>query len=126
MKTSIDTGEFDETFVANASVHIERMDDTAYWIGIYTPDGKGIMVNTGVYRGEWYFNVEEDSPDGRSFTVRRPRNSKRSLPKHSPQAPGARAGRGGAERPASGGEPRTGQAGAKAGMFGGNAGSRQE
>ena len=76
--------ELDEVFIRNASVHIERMDDTAFWIGIYPPESSGfpsIMLNTGVYKGEWFFNVEEDCLDGpRDFIVRRPRYSKRKLP----------------------------------------------
>lgn len=66
-------GEFDEVFISNASVHIERMNDTGFWIGI---EGKGLpllMVNTGVHRGKWFFNLEEDAIDGRSFQVQRPR-----------------------------------------------------
>lgn len=73
-------GEFDEVWLRNAFVHIERMDDAAYWIGIDAEDGRRIMVNTGVWRGEWYFNVYEDATNGRAFDVRRPRTSSRQLP----------------------------------------------
>lgn len=77
-------GEFDEVFIRNAFVHIERMNETGFWIGIDPPKDSGlprIMVNTGVYKGEWYFNLQEDSTGGKHFSVRRPRNSKRKLPK---------------------------------------------
>ncbi len=86
-----DFGEFDEVFVKNASVHIERMDETAYWIGIDAPGMASLMVNTGTVDGVWYFNVEEDSLDGRDFSVQRPRRPKRSIrPKHGPVRRAAR------------------------------------
>jgi len=75
-------GEFDELWVRNAYVHVERMDKTAFWIGIDIEDDRDhrLMVNTGVDRGVWYFNVEEEGGVGHSFTVRRPRSSTRQLP----------------------------------------------
>jgi hypothetical protein len=66
--------EFDEIVLPQASVHIERMDETAFWIGIEAIGLPGLMVNTGVNRGTWYFNIEEDEHNGRSFTVHRPRS----------------------------------------------------
>ncbi len=70
-------GEFDEVFLASASVHIERMNDTGFWIGIDLPDGNRVSVNTGVDRGTWFFNVDEDGLiDGQNFSVQRPRRSK--------------------------------------------------
>jgi len=69
-------GEFDELFIREAFVHIERMGDTAFWIGIYPPVKSGfpnIMLNTGVSKGRWYFNVEEDAVDGQSVSVTSPR-----------------------------------------------------
>jgi len=65
--------EFDEVYLAEASVHIERMDETAFWMGIEAEGLPRLMVNTGVERGQWYFNVEEDEKDGKRFTVQRPR-----------------------------------------------------
>lgn len=65
--------EFDEVFVPNAFVHIERMNETGYWIGINAPGLPSLMINTGVHRGVWFFNVEEDAIGGQSFSVTRPR-----------------------------------------------------
>lgn len=65
--------ELDEVFVKNATVHIERMSDTSFWIGINSPGLPGLMVNTGVHRGTWFFNVYEDVTGGKSYSVRRPR-----------------------------------------------------
>ncbi len=64
-------GEFDEVWLKNADVHIERMRARSFWIGINSPDGD-IMINTGIAYGEWFFNVEEDAINGRFFPVRRP------------------------------------------------------
>lgn len=72
-------GEFDEVWVKNAFVHIERMDDKAFWIGIDPPKASGlprIMLNTGVVNGQWYFNLEEDSLDGKRLEVSRPRGKR--------------------------------------------------
>src|SRR6185437_10408306 len=70
-------GELDEVFINNASVHIERMHETAFWIGISCEGKPPLMLNTGVHRGTWYFNVEVDSlEDPKSFYVQRPRSSK--------------------------------------------------
>ncbi len=65
-------GEFDELFLRDCSVHIERMNETGFWIGIDFAGGR-VTVNTGVYRGEWFFNVEEDTVGGQSAQVTRPR-----------------------------------------------------
>ena len=71
-------GELDEVFICNASVHIERMDTTAFWIGIEADGLPPLMLNTGVHRGTWFFNVEEDCEQGGAFLqVQRPRNSTR-------------------------------------------------
>ncbi len=64
-------GEFDEVWLKNADVHVERMGARSFWIGINSPGGD-IMINTGIHDGEWYFNVSEDAVDGRFFAVRRP------------------------------------------------------
>ena len=72
-------GEFDEVFLSKASVHVERMNETGYWIGIDAPGFPSLMVNTGVYRGVWFFNIEEDEIGGRSLQVQRPRRSKKVL-----------------------------------------------
>ncbi len=67
-------GELDEVFIPNAFVHIERMDDTAFWIGIEGAGLPMLHLNTGVHRGVWFFNIEEDKAEaGRFLTVRRPR-----------------------------------------------------
>lgn len=65
-------GEFDEVFVKKASVQIERMDEKAFWIGIDAPGMPTLMINTGVYMGRWYFRVEEDAFEGKSFEIFRP------------------------------------------------------
>lgn len=81
-------GEFDEAWISGADVHIERMSDTTFWIGITPPEGSGlptVMLNTGVHKGEWFFNLYEDClDDAKDVTVRRPRNSKTKLPKKGP------------------------------------------
>ena len=72
-------GEFDETWLKGVDVHIERMNETGFWIGFDFPDGRRVMLNTGVYRGEWYFNLEEDAlGDHQSASVCRPRNATKS------------------------------------------------
>jgi len=65
-------GEFDEMFLHNASVHIERMNTRAFWIGIETADGRNIHVNTGVHNGKWFFNVEDTAVGGKFESVERP------------------------------------------------------
>jgi hypothetical protein len=79
-------GEFDELWLRNALVHVERMNETGFWIGIELPNGERISINTGVYRGEWFFNIDEDG--GKHFSVRRPRNSKTKLPRRESLAQG--------------------------------------
>lgn len=71
-------GEFDETWFSGVNVHIERMSETAFWIGFDFPDGSRVMLNTGVQRGVWYFNLEEDrlGTDRQCVSVRRPRSAK--------------------------------------------------
>lgn len=77
MKFTLDfRGEFDELFIRGADIHIERMNETGFWIGIDLPDGEQIMINTGVHQGVWYFNVEEDKAGGRFLSVQRPRGTK--------------------------------------------------
>ena len=73
-------GEFDEVFIRNAEVHIERMDTTAFWIGIEAEGFAPLTLNTGVHRGTWFFNLEEDTElgdSGRFLQVQRPRNTPR-------------------------------------------------
>lgn len=72
-------GEFDEVFVKNASVHIERMGETAFWMRIDAPGLPSLMLNTGVHRGTWYFWGGEDSKQGQHFSIQRPRRT--NLPK---------------------------------------------
>jgi hypothetical protein len=70
--------ELDEVFVRNAFVHIERMNETGYWIGIDSPGRPHLMINTGVHGGKWFFNVEEDKIGGKYFNVERPRRKPRA------------------------------------------------
>ena len=65
-------GEFDEVFVRNAFVHVERMADRSFWIGIDSPGMARLSIRTGVADGKWYFNVEEDTLSGRHESVTRP------------------------------------------------------
>lgn len=60
-RTDSGAGEFDELFAENATIHIERMDERAFWIGINLPNGEQVMVNTGIASRTWFFNVEEDA-----------------------------------------------------------------
>lgn len=77
-KFSLDhRGEFDEVWVSNAFVHVERMGEKEYWLGIERKGMPRISIFTGVYRGKWYFNIFEDGVDGQSFQVQRPRQSER-------------------------------------------------
>lgn len=76
-------GEFDELWAANSFVHVERMDVTAFWIGIDSPGLPRIMINTGVQRGTWYFSVQEDKIDGQSLQVQRPRRPSMEPPRWS-------------------------------------------
>lgn len=76
-RSSLGMGEFDELFCANAFVHIERMDKRAFWMGITGPDGKDIMVNTGVTNdGIWFFNVDENWKGGERYEIQVPRKPK--------------------------------------------------
>lgn len=72
-----ESGEFDELCVPAAAIHVERMTETGFWIGIDLPDGNRIMINTGMFQGEWYFNVDEDVKDGKSFSVCSPKEKGR-------------------------------------------------
>lgn len=64
--------EFDELFLKDATVHIERMNTRAFWIGIEAADGQRIHINTGVEDGKWFFRVEEvDAEGGISEVVER-------------------------------------------------------
>lgn len=67
-------GEFDELFVQDARVHVERMNTRAFWIGIEVKGGPMIHINTGIHHGKWFFRVEDvDSPlGGVSESVERP------------------------------------------------------
>ena len=63
--------EFDETFLKDATVHIERMDECCFFIGI---DAKGLpplKLFTGIQEGQWFFNINEDRIDGEFISVRR-------------------------------------------------------
>jgi hypothetical protein len=61
-------GELDEVIAYNATVHIERMDNVAWWIGITLPDGTGVHVNLGAVnqRAKPFSNywTERDEEDG--------------------------------------------------------------
>lgn len=66
------SAEFDELVVdGSAFVHVERMDQRCFWIGIDLPDNKRINIRTGVEDGMWFFRVEEDFKEGRDFLVER-------------------------------------------------------
>ncbi len=70
-------GEFDETWFRGADVHIERMNETGFWIGFDLPGDRRVMLNTGVHKGVWFFNLEEDRIGGGNFvSVQRPRSAK--------------------------------------------------
>lgn len=78
-------GELDEVFIANAFVHIERMGDTAFWIGIEGENKPMLHLNTGVHRGQWYFNIEVDSNDEPHWlAVQRPRKGSAPPPSRRP------------------------------------------
>ncbi len=72
-------GEFDELFIDGADVHVERMSATSFWVGIRSKT-EDIHINTGVHRGQWYFNVE-DMKGKEYHSVSRPRG----LTKRTPQ-----------------------------------------
>ncbi len=66
-------GELDE-FFARGHIHVERMNDTGFWIGIETDDGERIHINTGLDGRTWFFNVERVSDaNGELLRVQRPR-----------------------------------------------------
>lgn len=70
-------GEFDETWFRSCHVHIERMNETGFWIGFDMPGDVRVMLNTGVHKGVWFFNLEEDKVGDHQFaSVQRPRSSK--------------------------------------------------
>jgi hypothetical protein len=68
--------EFDEVFVTNASVHIERMSDRCYWMCIDPPEKSGLpslRIFTGVGAGKWFFRISEDALEGaQKFVTDRP------------------------------------------------------
>lgn len=68
--------ELDEFFVSGADIHVERMNTAAFWIDISHPSLPGLSINTGVHRGVWFFNVQNNSEDDEFFNVQRPRKSK--------------------------------------------------
>jgi hypothetical protein len=72
-----DRGELDEVFVSNADVHLERMSDGSFWIGIRAKGKPDISINTGMFRREWFFNLEVDAVGGQRLYIRRPRRSRR-------------------------------------------------
>lgn len=65
------SGEFDEFVAKNAAIHVERMNETGFWIGIDLPGGARVKINTGVESGKWFFNIEEDGNPERSFGIER-------------------------------------------------------
>lgn len=54
--------EFDELIAYNATVHMEAMSKTTWWIGIDLPDGRSFAVNLGArnQRAGFFATVEED------------------------------------------------------------------
>jgi hypothetical protein len=96
-------------------------------------DGQAKLPNGDVGRAATVAFLGWDTPISRSWNERALswwttfcRVTGRDMRTGNKKAPGPRAGLGGIERPASGGKPRTGQAGAETGTSGGNAGSMQE
>ena len=76
-------GEFDEVFVSGASIHVERMDTTGFWIGIDKKGFPSLSIRTGVHRGVWYFNVARhsglhDALPYKEWNIQRPRNSNKT------------------------------------------------
>lgn len=67
-----DQPEFDELFVSDASVHVERMNERGFWIGVTGSDGRRFSINTGIADGKWFFSVEEDKKRGQFYSVQRP------------------------------------------------------
>lgn len=63
--------ELDEMFIQDAMVHIERMNETGFWIGIDSPGMPRLHINTGCHEDTWFFNIEEDRIGGRFLTVER-------------------------------------------------------
>ena len=76
--------EFDEVFVREASVHIERMADRCFWIGIDPPSSSrlpSLRIFTGVERGKWFFRISEDSLDAaQEMVVQRPAKYEKAKP----------------------------------------------
>lgn len=68
IRTSAD-GQLDEFFAENAFIHIERMGDASWWIGIDLPDGQHWMINFGTVnrRAKVVFTIEKDSVEDPQF-----------------------------------------------------------
>lgn len=61
---TLDNGEteFDEFVAHNATVHVEAMGETSWWIGVTLPDGRSWAINLGAVnpRAKFYAICEED------------------------------------------------------------------
>jgi len=59
-------GQLDELLCDGANIHLERMGDTSWWMGIALPNGRYISVNFGAVnkRAKFYLNIQEDGDDG--------------------------------------------------------------
>lgn len=55
--------EFDEFIAYNATVHIEGMGKTSWWIGVTLADGRMWHINLGAVneRAKFYATCEEDA-----------------------------------------------------------------
>lgn len=62
-------GTVDEVFVPATFVHIEQMDDNAWWMGITQPDGELVHVNLWTPRTRIRLNYNQDGlgPEGGEF-----------------------------------------------------------
>lgn len=89
-------GELDEYFADGAHVHIERMDTRSFWIGLDLPGDRHVRINTGVSGNKWYFNVEEDWAEGKTYEVNRPschrKHSRDTAPDHTAESADLRGG----------------------------------
>ena len=70
-KITTPNGELDEVFVSGASVHVERLNEMCFWIGIDHPTLPSLNIRTGVEDRKWFFRLEEDSKATREFVIER-------------------------------------------------------
>lgn len=65
MKVRMYDGELDELIVRDCGIHLERMSDNSWWMGVTLADGKQtqLMVNIGAKRAPVSAWVELDDTD---------------------------------------------------------------